>query len=339
MVNIVISDSVYGPQHINEPVLLDLLQSSTVTRLKGIHQGGAAYLVRARRDTTRYEHSVGVMLLIRLLGGSVREQIAGLLHDVSHTAFSHVVDYAFKLKGEDFHEQHYDEFVLQSDIPDILQRYDISLDTILNHEQWSLLEQPAPDLCADRMDYTLRDLQRAGYINTAAIQQFLQSLTVHNGIIAVNNLPAALWFTCLYANLILDIFMNPLEMYADEQLAQAIRVAFEKGMLRETDLFREDEDVLRILQSNSNPAIHRALSMIRPDITVVEDTETFDVHAFTKPRIVDPLVLQNDGSLKRCSALRPEVKRLHEQVIAKATNGLRLRHITEEGEDKPPPLL
>ena len=38
------------------------------------------------------------MLLIKKLGGSVEEQIAGLLHDVSHTAFSHVIDYVFDNK-------------------------------------------------------------------------------------------------------------------------------------------------------------------------------------------------------------------------------------------------
>ena len=323
----VIHDTVYGTYSIDEPVLLDLLQSSAVTRLKGIHQGGAAYLVQAGRDVTRYEHSVGVMLLIRLLGGSVWEQIVGLLHDVSHTAFSHVVDYAFQMKGEDFHEQHYRQFVFNSDIPNILRHYDIGIETILNHEQWPLLEQLAPDLCADRMDYTLRDMLRAGYTDTAAIQQFLQSLIVHDGYIVVNNLRTALWFTHLYASLVLNIFMNSPEMYADEQLALAMRIAIEEGILRENDLFREDEDVLRILQSAHSAAIDRALSMIRPGIMVIEDAETFDVHAFTKPRIVDPLVLQEDRSVKRCSELAPEIKRLHELVIGKATNGLYLRHV------------
>lgn len=52
----------------------------------------------------RYDHSVGVMLLIRMLGGTLEEQIAGLLHDVSHTAFSHVADYVFENRDEDYHE-------------------------------------------------------------------------------------------------------------------------------------------------------------------------------------------------------------------------------------------
>lgn len=87
-----VNDEIYGEYEV-EAVLQDLIQSKPVQRLKGIHQGGASYLVNPKWNVTRYEHSMGVMLLIRRLGGSIEEQIAGLLHDVSHTAFSHVIDF------------------------------------------------------------------------------------------------------------------------------------------------------------------------------------------------------------------------------------------------------
>ena len=35
-------------------------------------------------NVTHFEHSIGVMLLIRIVVGSIEEQIARLLHDVSH---------------------------------------------------------------------------------------------------------------------------------------------------------------------------------------------------------------------------------------------------------------
>jgi len=57
-------------------------------------------LIGVTNPTTRFDHSVGVMLLIRKLGAGsspasalLKEQVAALLHDVSHTAFSHVIDY------------------------------------------------------------------------------------------------------------------------------------------------------------------------------------------------------------------------------------------------------
>lgn len=87
----IIEDPVYGRWKVEE-VLGELIHSPPVQRLQKIHPGGAAHLVHSAWNVTRFEHSVGVMLLIRHLGGSLEEQVAGLLHDVSHTAFSHVVD-------------------------------------------------------------------------------------------------------------------------------------------------------------------------------------------------------------------------------------------------------
>ncbi len=101
----IIYDDIYGEFEV-EKVLEELIFSDPVQRLKGIHQGGASYLVNQKWNETRLDHSIGVMLLIRKLGGSLEEQIAGLLHDVSHTAFSHVIDFVFENKEEDYHEKY-----------------------------------------------------------------------------------------------------------------------------------------------------------------------------------------------------------------------------------------
>ena len=71
------------------------------------------------------------MLLIRKLSGSLKEQIAGLLHDVSHTAFSHVIDFVFENKEEDYHEKIYNSVVKNSEIPTILAKYDYNYENIL----------------------------------------------------------------------------------------------------------------------------------------------------------------------------------------------------------------
>lgn len=38
-------------------------------------------------------------------------------------------------------------------------------DILLHHERWNILEKSAPKLCADRIDYTLRDMYNNGIIN------------------------------------------------------------------------------------------------------------------------------------------------------------------------------
>ena len=65
-----ITDILYDEWQI-DGVLEELIMSKPVQRLKGVHQGGASYLINEKWNVTRYEHSVGVMLLIRKLGGSL----------------------------------------------------------------------------------------------------------------------------------------------------------------------------------------------------------------------------------------------------------------------------
>ena len=111
-----IYDEIYGEFEVDK-VLEELILSKPVQRLKGIHQGGASYLVNEKWNVTRFDHSIGTMLLIKILGGSLEEQIAGLLHDVSHTAFSHVIDFVFENKEEDYHEKIYSSVIKESEIP------------------------------------------------------------------------------------------------------------------------------------------------------------------------------------------------------------------------------
>ncbi|MBX9977735.1 MAG: HD domain-containing protein, partial [Alphaproteobacteria bacterium] len=88
--------SVHGDFLINEPVLIDLINSPAFERLKKIRQYGTCdYGYPTNITYWRYDHCIGSMLLIRKYGGDLRTQIAALLHDVSHTAFSHSVDPLF----------------------------------------------------------------------------------------------------------------------------------------------------------------------------------------------------------------------------------------------------
>ena len=57
---------------------------------------------------------------------------------------------------------------------------------------------------------------------------------------------------------------------------------------------------------------------------MVEDETTYDVHAYSKARNVDPLVVGPDGA-RRCSAIYPSVLALHERVAQKAARGVFVR--------------
>ncbi len=82
-----ISDVIYGHHHI-DGVLEELIKSAPVQRLKGIYQGGASFLVNRRWNVTRYEHSIGVMLLIKKLGGTIEEHCGSAPRRITHSFFS-----------------------------------------------------------------------------------------------------------------------------------------------------------------------------------------------------------------------------------------------------------
>ncbi len=319
-----LADPVFGATELAEPLLLALLRTAPVQRLRGIHQAGASYLVRPGRDVTRYEHGVGVMLLIRRLGGSVGEQAAGLIHDVSHTAFSHVADQLFTRREEDYHEAHFERLVRRSEIPRVLEQHGLRVEPLLDHGRWGLLERPLPDLCADRIDYTLRDLLRLGAISPGEIAAFLPALTVCDGTIAVADSDAALWFVHRFAQEVLDLFMDPLELFANATLARALQRGLAIGALAEEDLFLDDETVLARLRAAGDAEIGDALDALRPGVVVVEDETVYDAHVYSKARNVDPLVVA-PGGVRRCSDLYPSVRALYDRVAQKAAGGVFVR--------------
>jgi HD superfamily phosphohydrolase len=272
-----------------EDILSDLISSAPVQRLKNVHQGGAVFLVSPHVSHSRYEHAIGVMLLVRKLGGSLEEQIAALLHDVSHTAFSHVIDYVLQKKGEDYHEQIFEQVIANSTIPAILTRHGFST-SLLEDPKYTLLEMPLPALCADRIDYTIRDLYHFGVINIVEVHDFLNELAVQNGKIVVKSEKAASWIANKYLQLNKEYFRKPEHIYVNTKFSELIALGLEKGIIILSDLWKDDPAVLSMIKSN--PDLNSELQKIKSldgfgSFSVSESAKTF------KERILKPMVIDN----------------------------------------------
>ncbi len=107
---------------------------------------------------SRYEHSIGVLALLRKARVPLEEQVAGLFHDVSHTAFSHIADHLFLPKDENHVHSYQDtihlEFLKKMKVDQAVGRYNISIGQ-MNPDltQYKAVERPLPDICADRLQY------------------------------------------------------------------------------------------------------------------------------------------------------------------------------------------
>ncbi|MFD2044041.1 HD domain-containing protein [Ornithinibacillus salinisoli] len=315
-----ISDQIYGEYKIDK-VLEELVLSQPVQRLKGVHQGGASYLVNENWNVTRFDHSIGVMLLIRRLGGSLEEQIAGLLHDVSHTAFSHVIDYVLENKDEDYHDKIFGSVIRQSEIPAILAKYHYDYkDILLDISKWTLLEQQAPELCADRVDYTLRDMYSYGHISHGEIQEFLSNLIIVEDRMYLQSIDIAEWFVDIYYKEVIDFFMDPLNIYGYDILAKTLKLSLDKNILTINDFNGIDEEVIFKLKSTTDVEVKDQLNQLHQNVRVTEDKVNYDIHRKNKVRLIDPSVLCNNELIK-ASILSDKVRDMSVTAYEKAKQG------------------
>ncbi|KQM76944.1 phosphohydrolase [Pedobacter sp. Leaf216] len=243
-----LNDFLYGKMELPE-VFSDLLETAILKRLAGVHQSGAIFLVNPDICHSRLEHAIGVTMLIRMLGGSELEQIAGLLHDISHTAFSHVGDYVFDNTDEDYHEKVFAAVLCKSEVPDVLLKYGYDVNQIL-YGTFDILEQPLPALCADRLDYTLRDGVHGGIISRQRAREFLTAIVLKDGKIAVNAETEANWINEVFEKLNNEVFKLPLHLYANGKMAELIKNFLSKGILVENDMFKTDTMLLNKIRTS-----------------------------------------------------------------------------------------
>lgn len=316
-----ITDNIYGKVNIKEPILLELVESPSVLRLKKISQLGVPDKYYHIKNFSRYEHTVGVMVLLRKLGATLEEQVAGLLHDVSVLAFSHVTDWVFG-KGregiEDYHDLIHKEFVNATEIPNILEKHNFILKRILDEKNFTLLEQPIPDLCADRIDYALREFEY--WLNPKIVNECIVGLENYSGEIVFNNKKAAFDFSVNFLELQTQNWGGWQSMIRYHLFSNALNLALNKGIIAEKDFYKDESTILDKLNEAKDRRIAEVLS-------VLEDKELKSVkqnsgeRIFRKFRHVNPKVIEG-GKLVRLSELDNEFVRVFQKHEAINRKGL-----------------
>ncbi|HPN14890.1 MAG TPA: HD domain-containing protein [bacterium] len=287
-----VTDRLYGSHEIDEPVLVDLINSQPLQRLKGIAQFGVPDNYYHLKNYSRYEHSIGVLLLLRSLGAGLNEQIAGLLHDVSHTAFSHVYDWIIKESGgaEEAQDDHHTWYFKHSDLPPILKRHGIPPEEVSDCHSFTLLELSAPDICADRVDYALREMP----VDVA--QRCLTGLIAERGKVIFNNSATALVFADQYLDLQISHWGGLESTNRYYYLGQAMRRALKIGCLAPHDFWQDDDFVMNKVQACGDKEIDRILSGLQ--IKNWSGLPHGDLKMNKKFRHVDPLCRSGEGIVK-----------------------------------------
>ncbi len=302
-----IKDRIYGDIEIKTPVLVELIGSKPFQRLKRISQDGVTHFIQPGRDVTRYEHSIGVWYLSNKYKRPIEEQIAALLHDIPHTAFSHVIDFVVKDENHEFHERFTRKIILDSEIPSILTKNGIGTNKVLQKENYDLLENDLPDISVDRWDYFMRDGYTIGFLPKTLIHEFLNGIYLENNKFYFEDIRLASVFSILFVNFSRLIWLDPTSHGAFSLLAKALRIAMENNNITEEDFFTDDETLLEKLKSANNSDINKLLSRLEPgnEFVYAEEHEA-EFYGPDKPRYVNPLVKTEKG-LQRISELVPSL--------------------------------
>lgn len=300
-----INDSIYGEITIDDPVIIELIKSKPLQRLHSISQDGATHYLQSFRTVTRYQHSIGAWYLSKKYNRSIAEQIASLLHDIPHTAFSHVADFVMKDENHEYHDRFFKEIILQSDIPKILERYQVSLEEVLAKEKYPLLDNKLPDISVDRWDYFLRDGYMFGVIPKDVIALFLTSLKEEKNTFYFEDVSIATLAAILFINCSRLIWLDPTSHGAFFLLSKAITLAMEKNFLSEENLFQTDNEVMEKLKSLDDATITRLLERLHSGKQFhYASQESAEFYGPNKPRYIDPLVKMESG-FQRVSELIP----------------------------------
>lgn len=299
-------DPVYGAVTVEEPVLLAVITSPAMQRLRGVLQHGITGLIGVTRPVSRFEHSLGTMFLVRALGAPLEEQLAALLHDVSHTAFSHVIDYVFHdHDNQGYHDEVKMDYVAGTDLPDLLARYGYAWEPLLQEADYPLLEQPAPRLCGDRLDYFLRDSLDLGLATSGEVRSALSHLCIRQGRIVTGSVESARWLADTYMAADDASWANFREVGLYELAARAIRRGLALGVISEDDFWLTDVVVWEKLANVADARLQQLLALVSPATRFVRDEKNASFRVSTKVRTIDPDVLLPDGQLRTLSEIDP----------------------------------
>ncbi|KAL4908051.1 hypothetical protein BDW74DRAFT_148508 [Aspergillus multicolor] len=299
--SILIRDEIYGAELVHEPVLIELLQSLEVQRLQGICQHGVTGFLGLTPRVTRLEHSVGAFLLVRRLGATLEEQVAALLHDISHTTLSHVIDHAISKPGEgSYHEVHKARYLETTRLPNILARHGITQE-VFEEELFPLVEMPSPQLCADRLDYALRDAVGFGKLAVEDARRVVASLkafpnaTAARRLLVLDDPHVALMLSRAYIAVDRDTWSNPAHIDMYQRTGQVIRELVEAGSLNDRVLWQvSDAEFWALLRQIANPEQLRAIE--RLEVEGLPEDNGLRLPQVVKIRTLDPDVWQGGES-------------------------------------------
>ena len=187
----IFADPVHGFISVPRELILSLIATPEVQRLRRIRQMGLGNLVYPGGEHTRFSHALGAMALMQEALNVLTEKgtpvsaeeytaalASALLHDVGHGPFSHTLEHVLIA---DFHHEEMSRVLIQQ----LNKRYKGALDLVLDifenrYHRPFFNKLLSSQLDMDRLDYLRRDSFYTGVAEgVVGVERIIKTLHVH----------------------------------------------------------------------------------------------------------------------------------------------------------------
>ena len=157
------------------------------------------------------------------------------------------------------------------------------------------LEQPSPRLCADRIDYGLRDAVSLKLIPWEEVPAIVSGLVIEEGRIVFEGQQLARRFAELYLTCDSEWWSALKNVALYELTARALRRAATIGVLEDTKLWLSDRELWDLLKSSSDAELQDHLEAVFEASTSVSPNLGGALGIVSKIRTIDPEVRTTRG--------------------------------------------
>lgn len=245
--------------------LCDCMETPVVKRLKLIGMNcGCEYTsfpqFSGLDSYSRYDHSIGVALIIWHFTGNRKQSIAGLLHDVASPVFSHSVDFMHGdyLKQESTEDGTERLIAGSAELQEILRKYELTTADVCNYHRYPIADNDSPRLSADRLEYTIGNSINYRICTLEDVQSFYSDLIVGtneygNDELMFKSTLIAEFFakTALACS---KIYVSDADRYTMQILSEILAYAIEHRVIEEEDLNSTEPKVIGKLLSDAHTA-------------------------------------------------------------------------------------
>lgn len=164
--------------------LNEYIETPAMLRLDGISMfpgSDHTKIINLKHFNSRLKHSIGVALIIWNFTKDKKQTLAGLFHDISTPAFSHILDFIHGdyLKQETTEDLTKYMIENSKEIMTLLVRDGIKIEEVCDYHMYPIADNDTPMLSADRLEYTFSDgLQIDGIFDLQKIDRIYKNISI-----------------------------------------------------------------------------------------------------------------------------------------------------------------